>query len=172
MQPSALVVEVPDAEPLVREWRERYDPSASKGMPAHITVLYPFASEVSDAEASEIRAVAAGFAPIRFSCQSLDEFPTVVWLRPTPDTEFRALTFALRSAFPDYQPYRGQFPDPQPHLTVGQTDTADERAVLRKQLDQAIPPHLPISTIAMSLSLFEREAHGPWHRSRQFPFLG
>ncbi|WP_079312549.1 hypothetical protein [Microbispora sp. GKU 823] len=39
---TALVVEVPSAEPLVRGLRERYDSFAAYGMPAHVTVLYPF----------------------------------------------------------------------------------------------------------------------------------
>nr|WP_189183206.1 hypothetical protein [Microbispora rosea] len=39
---TALTVEVPSAEPLVRSLRERYDPSAAHGMPAHITIPYPF----------------------------------------------------------------------------------------------------------------------------------
>ena len=42
---SAIVVPVPDAEPAVGTWRARYDSSAAFGMPAHITVLYPFLPE-------------------------------------------------------------------------------------------------------------------------------
>jgi hypothetical protein len=34
---SALVV--PEAEPLVKPFRDRYDPSAAAGVPAHITLL-------------------------------------------------------------------------------------------------------------------------------------
>ncbi len=34
---SALVVEVPLADPVVGAWRARYDPVASHGMPAHVT---------------------------------------------------------------------------------------------------------------------------------------
>ena len=41
--PSALLVEVPEAEPLVRQWRMDLDPHAALGVPAHITVLFPFA---------------------------------------------------------------------------------------------------------------------------------
>jgi hypothetical protein len=33
---------VPEAEPLVKPFRDRYDPSAAAGVPAHITLLYPF----------------------------------------------------------------------------------------------------------------------------------
>ena len=39
---SALVILVPEAEPLVRPFRHRFDPSAALGVPAHITLLYPF----------------------------------------------------------------------------------------------------------------------------------
>ena len=36
---SALVVLVPEAEGLVKDFRDRYDPSATAGVPAHITLL-------------------------------------------------------------------------------------------------------------------------------------
>ena len=39
---SALVVLVPEAEAIVGRLRQRYDPSAAVGMPAHITLNYPF----------------------------------------------------------------------------------------------------------------------------------
>jgi hypothetical protein len=38
---SALIVTVPETEPLVHEWRLRYD-NASLGIPAHITLIFPF----------------------------------------------------------------------------------------------------------------------------------
>jgi hypothetical protein len=39
---SGLVVLAPEAEFLVGPFRAKYDPSAAAGMPAHITLLYPF----------------------------------------------------------------------------------------------------------------------------------
>ena len=36
---SALIIAVPEAEPLVKAWRERFDYSAGVGVPAHITLL-------------------------------------------------------------------------------------------------------------------------------------
>jgi hypothetical protein len=41
--PAAVVVPVPEAEPAVGPWRQQLDPSARKGMPAHCTLVYPFA---------------------------------------------------------------------------------------------------------------------------------
>src|SRR2546430_3807916 len=39
---SAVVIEVPGAAPLVDRWRQRYTPDAPVGVPAHVTLLYPF----------------------------------------------------------------------------------------------------------------------------------
>lgn len=41
---SALVVLVPEAEELVAPFRAAYDAAAAAGMPAHVTILFPFAS--------------------------------------------------------------------------------------------------------------------------------
>ncbi len=39
---SGLVLMVPEAEPIVRELRYRFDPGAPASIGAHVTVLYPF----------------------------------------------------------------------------------------------------------------------------------
>ena len=39
---SALVVLIPEAEDLVRDFRNQFDPSAAAGVPAHVTIVYPF----------------------------------------------------------------------------------------------------------------------------------
>ena len=46
---TALIVRVPETEPCVAALRERFDPSAALGVPAHITVLHFFMGpEASD----------------------------------------------------------------------------------------------------------------------------
>ena len=44
MPQSAFIVRVPEAEALVRELRNRFDASSRLGVPAHVTVLFPFMS--------------------------------------------------------------------------------------------------------------------------------
>ena len=39
---SALLVAIPSAEPAVARHRDRFDSSAPRGVPAHITVLFPW----------------------------------------------------------------------------------------------------------------------------------
>jgi hypothetical protein len=39
---SALLIPVPNAEAAVQHWRQQLDPASHLGVPAHVTVLYPF----------------------------------------------------------------------------------------------------------------------------------
>ena len=119
---SAVLIPVPETERIVSGHRRRLDRAAVWGVPAHVTVLYPFAapSAITDATiaalADAVRSVSA------FDC----EFPAtawfgqeVVWLAPQPEEPFRALTQVVSAAFPGYLPYDGAFDEIVPHLTVG-----------------------------------------------------
>jgi hypothetical protein len=56
---TALIVAVEEAEIAVSELRLRYDPSASLGVPAHVTVLFPFQYDV-EVDDEELAACSAG----------------------------------------------------------------------------------------------------------------
>ena len=89
---AALVILVPEAEDLVRPFREAYDPSAAKGMPAHITINYPFlpgASPSSDLE-DRLRALFSRFASFSFRLEGPASFPDVLYLAPHPSGILRA----------------------------------------------------------------------------------
>jgi hypothetical protein len=57
---SGLIIEVPEAEPAVRQHRERLDASAPLGIPAHITVLFPFMPPETIGAATLTRQAAGG----------------------------------------------------------------------------------------------------------------
>jgi 2'-5' RNA ligase len=119
---SAVLVPVPEAERSVSGHRDRLDRAAAWGVPAHVTVLYPFVAP-SAITATVIADLAHAVGSVSaFDC----EFATtawfgeeVVWLAPQPDGPFRALTRAVSAAFPGYLPYGGAYDDVVPHLTVG-----------------------------------------------------
>ena len=107
---SAVLVPVPEAERVVSPHRARLDGAAALGVPAHVTVLFPFVPptaitpDVVDTLAAAVASVSA------FGC----EFAVTSWfgdnvlyLAPWPDEPFRALTRAVCAAFPGYLPSRG-----------------------------------------------------------------
>lgn len=119
---SALVIVVPEAEPVVGRWRALLDPSAGRGMPAHITVVYPFAPATMVREALMARAAATvgSCEAFEFSLPSTGWFgERVVYLAPEPVEPFLALTAAITREFPDFPSSERAFAEPVPHLTVG-----------------------------------------------------
>ena len=103
---SALVILVPEADALVKPFRDQYDPSAAAGMPAHITVLYPFKTpdEVDEVVLDDLRNCFERFAPIQFSLSSIRRFPEALCLVPKPDEPFRQLTLAIWDRCPETPP--------------------------------------------------------------------
>ena len=172
MNESALVVEVEAAERLVGHWRRRYDPSARLGMPAHITVLFPFrsAGALGSIEMNMLAQIAAQVERCRFQLTALEQFPGVLWLRPEPDNWCRELTSALTGLFPDCVPYGGRFRDNIPHVTVGQFATEADLQRVQQGLQGELGGSLPLDCMATALSLFVSDSGGSWSVAARFPF--
>jgi 2'-5' RNA ligase len=117
---TALIAKAPEAEPPVGAWRNRFDSAAAAGVPAHITVLYPFLDhQLVDADVvGQLHALFAGHRGFGVQLMQCRRFPGVLYVAPVPETELRALTSAVTSRWPEAPPYGGQFEDVVPHLTV------------------------------------------------------
>jgi len=169
---SGLVVPVPNATPVVSPWRERLDPSATHGVPAHVTVLYPFVppSELSGSVVGRLAQLFASTDAFPFALASVEWFgDEVVYLAPAPAESFVDLTVSVMDEFPGYAPYGGAFDDIVPHLTVGDRGDAAE---LRRAAD-AVVPHLPIDARATEVWLMVgTPARGPWTVHSRFPLGG
>jgi 2'-5' RNA ligase len=160
--PSGSAIFIPvRVPPAVERLRRRYDPSAELGVPAHITLLYPFAPP--DDLMPEMRAVLAGVvsrqAPFEVSFGRVRRFPGVVWLAPRPAAPVVRLTHALAEAFPEQRPYGGAFDSVIPHLTIAQSR---EASVLRA-VETALAVHLPIKAMATSVTVAATRPDGRWH---------
>ena len=121
---TAVIVPVRQAEPAVAAHRRRLDRAATWGVPAHVTVVFPFVppAEVDGGLVDRLAAVVAGVPA--FDCAFVDCAwfgDDVLWLAPDRAQEFRELTHAVVAQFPDHEPYGGQFAEVVPHLTVGET---------------------------------------------------
>jgi hypothetical protein len=92
MAQSAIVVVVEEAEPVVGAHRLRHDPVASLGVPAHVTILYPF-RPVVDAEADDVlSAIARAIPPFEVTFARTGRFPEgVLYLSPEPSGDEGAL---------------------------------------------------------------------------------
>jgi 2'-5' RNA ligase len=166
MPESALVIVVPEAEPLVSEWRSQYDWSAQRGVPAHITLLYPFvpAEKVDDELLGQLRQLFGAEPAIPFELARLARFPEVAWLAPEPSEPFTALIDLIAARFPAYPPYEGIHDEVIPHLTVAEGGTE-----LQDRVEAAVSGHLPIRAHADHVAFLFEDDEGLWHEAHSFP---
>jgi 2'-5' RNA ligase len=160
---TALIVPVPSAEPAVAKWRARHDPSAPLGMPAHVTVLYPFlATEaITPSVERDLESVLSPFPAFEFKLVGVDRFPGVLYLAPEPAEPFTRLTAALYERWPDHPPYGGTFDEVVPHVTVIQGNEPPEA---ERELEQATA----IDAEAKEVWLMAERGHR-WSLLRRFP---
>jgi 2'-5' RNA ligase len=161
---SALIVPVPDAEPIVGAWRARHDPSAAGGMPAHVTLLYPFMppDAIDGATEKALKELAAAFPSFGFELGHIGHFPGVLYLDPDPGQPFIELTQLIAARWPDYPPYGGEFAEVVPHLTVSQG--SDSRG-----LADALSEKLPITAEAKEVLLMTQGRDRRWSVRASFP---
>jgi hypothetical protein len=140
---SAVVVPVAAAEPLVSAWRQRFDASAARGMPAHITALVPFLREdrLTDAVLAQLRELCGGLPVLEVEFRRTARFASVLYLDPEPSDGLRDLTCAITRRWPDTPPYGGAFEDVIPHLTVAHNADADILGDIEANILAGLPVH-------------------------------
>ena len=166
--PTGFIVRVPQAEALIGDLRERFDVSAGPGMPAHITVLFPFmtADCIDNAVLQGIREALAGARAFRFTLASVARFPATTYLVPEPAAAFIDLTTRLARRFPQFPPFGGEFETVIPHLTVahGSAAQADQA---QAELEARLRANGAIHGMCASVLLLENTA-GRWREMHTF----
>lgn len=166
---SGLVVLVPEAEPAVAEHRLALDANARLGVPAHVTILFPFVPprliELADLE--RLRELFAGLEAFDYVFGRTAWFDqNVLWLAPEDPEPFRELTVRVHRTFPAYPPFEGEFEEVVPHLTVGYG--MDLTHLLAAE--RAVTEHLPIAGRATEVVLLtQSDGARAWTRTAVFP---
>ncbi len=167
---TALVVLVPEAEALAKPFRDEHDPAAAIGVPAHITILYPFLppDALTPRVNEELRQCFSNFSPFRYSLRQTRRFPGVLYLAPEPDDVFRDLTLAIWARYPERPPYGGRHPDIVPHLCIAQLEDEKELDRVAACFAQAAQEKLPINASAQDVALMDNRS-GRWQVRSTLP---
>lgn len=157
---SALALLAPQIDRLVSRWRERYDPSARRGVPAHITLLYPWRpTPLSDVDIAELTAVLAGIERFRITLSDFGRFPGVLYLKPEDNGETQALMAKLFAAFPEHPPYDDRHADAIPHLTVAEI-SEDRLVQIESSIRSDLAPSLPVTIDVNEVAVLEEGQDG------------
>ena len=158
---TALVVVVPEAEPLVGPLRSRYDRADETSIPAHVTLVFPFGDR-----ADGLVELFARHEPFDFALTDVRRWPDVLWLAPEPAERFVELTQALVDRYPEHQPYEGAYDEVIPHLTIASRHEAPP------EVDDELRRGLPIAARATHVVQLEEFVPDRWRERRRFALGG
>jgi 2'-5' RNA ligase len=155
---------------VIGEWYQRHTEAGRRGLPPHVTLLYPFVDVegLGPEPARRIVAALTPFKPFAVSFEASARFPgqkPTLYLRPEPSAPFVAMIQALAAAFPEQPPYGGEFDEVTPHLTV-----AEGRDALLDPIERELPARLPVKVRVERIWLVVDTARG-WQRRSAFPLL-
>ncbi|GHF77751.1 hypothetical protein GCM10018790_64840 [Kitasatospora xanthocidica] len=134
-----------------------------------MTALFPFLDIdlISAAVIGDLTSLIAGHSPFAVRFEECGRFPDVLYLAPTPDQPFRALTESIAERWPEAPPYGGQFAEVIPHLTVAH----GQPSRVFDEVEAALANRLPVTATIVSVSLFVSDGQC-WRRHAEFPMLG
>jgi 2'-5' RNA ligase len=168
---TALVLVLHDAEPFEGVRRELHAASVAKGVPFHITLLYPWVArdQLSGELLAEVRAFCAGRPPFVFELARIETFPRVVYAALEPTADLLDCMHALYERFPETPPYGGTIADPLPHATLA--EEVDETQTAR-DVERRLAGYLPTGFQVDAVTLMEEFEADRWRQTERFPLSG
>jgi 2'-5' RNA ligase len=118
-------------------FRVAHVPNAALGVPAHITLIYPFVpADLLDASVRRrVARALASHPPFRFRLSGVRRWPNTYYLAVEPLEPFEAIVRSFVEVFPEYPPYAGEF-EYVPHVTIAE---GDDRSLARVARDLSVP---------------------------------
>jgi len=167
---TALLVPVPEAEAIVGDLRARHDPSATVGVPAHVTALFPFlpGDEIDETVERSLRDLFGAQPPFAYRFASVGRFAHNVHLMPESGAQFSRLTAALAARWPDHLPYEGVFDVVIPHLTAADQVDPDTADAISDELERRLAESGPVIGRAHELWLVREGTQGHWSTVAHF----
>jgi hypothetical protein len=167
-----IMVRVPEVEPYIARLRARFDPSAERGLGAHVTVVHANmpSALMEPISLEQIAAAAASIAPFDYRITRVARFPGTLYLAAEPAAPFMHLKDRLVAVLPkDEHGPRGKEPL-IPHVSVVRKSAIDDREV-EAELESALECHGPISCTCKEIVLLENSS-GMWRPLQEFVLSG
>lgn len=166
---TAIDLALPDLTPLLAPFA---DPSFPRGMPPHVTLLYPWRpAPLDDDDFDALARALADVPPVRLRIGAVQRFDAdrLLYLAVEPLDALQVLMRRLADAFPETPPYGGTIADPIPHVTVRRCADDDECRDMTGQIEGALSDHRPIDVIADHVTVHQLAGDETWRARAALP---
>jgi len=149
--------------------RDASDRMAARGVPAHVTILFPFvpAESLGREERAALIDIAADRSAFVVRFGAVEQRETMVWLVPSDQAPFLELTAAVERRRPEHQPYGGIHDVLIAHLTLVEND---DRTVRQEAVSLAREVG-PFEAVAGELRVIAESSAGRWRTIWRLPFV-
>ena len=169
LRESSIDLQFPDLTHLFSPWREAIE---AKGIPPHVTLLYPWRTPpLHERDIDAVRAAIANCAAFPITFSAIGRFPRdrALYLKIQNNVPLRTLMQAIHGSFPETPPYRGEFPEVIPHLTIATADNDFELDQLEQEVRLKLDAHLPLSVEAQLVIVAQENLNGIWSAVAELP---
>jgi hypothetical protein len=151
---------MPATDTVVRPIRRAQNPSGDAGMPAHVTLMYPFLERdsIDETVRTALRLMFNPMRPFDVTFERSTRDDGLLYLPPEPPAAFVALHQLIRRTWPTMLPYEGKYGNVyKPHLSIayGAEGRLDPDGVFGP-MEEALSAHLPLRSQARSVWLVVR----------------
>lgn len=169
---AQLLIMVPatELEPHVARLRAQHDPSAKRGLGAHVTLLHSnlVAPALEPVWLERLAAGASSSPTFDYQVTRVGRFPGTLFLAAEPVAPFLRLQKVLATALqPDE---RGPQVPLVPHISVVRKSSSDDRGI-EAELEAILAHHAPIRCVCTRIALLENSS-GRWRPVREFALRG
>lgn len=170
---TALLLVCPEAEPVVAQLRKRHDPAAQDGVPAHVTVLFPFKplDAIEEDDHRRLESIFAAAAPFTLTGSRTGWFgERVLYVAPDDPEPVLELVAEVAAEFPEYPPYGGLFDEVVPHLTIGHDHPIEDLRAAEDEARRRLPftQHVDRVELWTGPVVAGRDEPARWHRVRSY----
>jgi len=170
MQRSAIILSFPELASTVDSWRLKTVEDAKKGVPPHLTVLFPWKNPpISESDIRVISDICQRSVPFEIVFDNLDYFTGgSVYFSIFDETEINKFSSKIWTKFPETPPYEGTHANPIPHLTVAQGDS-DSVGNLHSEILLALQDGFPYTCKVNEVVIIEENHTGAWDVREKIP---
>ncbi len=157
-----IMVPVPEVEPHIAQLRARFDPSAKRGLRAHVTLVHANmpSGPLEPIFLQHLAASVSSMAPFEYQITRVGRFPATLYLAAEPAGPFVLLRARLVPALGTTERERQARETLVPHISVVRKSASDDHGV-ELELTSTLRSYGPIPCACRELELLENSS-GVW----------
>jgi 2'-5' RNA ligase len=162
---TALILVPQAARPALEPVRAAFDrENVARGIPLHITLLYPFVGrdEINERLRQELTALFRTQPALRFALTEVRDWDNAAWAPAEPADGILKLSRLIWERFPEHPPYGGEFAEPTPHATLA------EKPGAANDVRRACEGLLPIECLVRTVTMLGESVTGAWEVMETF----